>query len=207
MVMQKVSYCWMSAVLVLGVFLVLSGNGEGRDLRSKTRNPETTSRFEGKKHDMDVSRLEKKVHDLINLERKKKGLSALVWNVSLNRIARKYSSDMAGRRFFSHNDPEGRSFMERYHEGNFECRLRNGNEICLGAENIAQENTYRSVTYLNGVPSYDWNSEDEIAASVVKLWMKSRGHRENILTSYFRRQGIGIAISDDGKVLVTQNFC
>ena len=97
--------------------------------------------------------------------------------------------------------------MDRYKAGGFECRLRFGNKTCLGAENIAQDNLYRSVLYRNGVPSYDWNTGDEVAASVVNLWMKSKGHRENILTPYFKCQGIGIAISDDGRVYVTENFC
>ena len=195
------------AVLGLAAFFILNTYSAARDLPSKTRNTAATSRSDGKKHAVDIVRLERKIHDLINAERKKKGLLSLSWNESLNKIARGYSRDMVERRFFSHNDPDGRSFIDRYKAGGFVCKLRNGNETCLGAENIAQDNLYSSVVYLNGAPSYDWNSEDEIAASVVKRWMQSRGHRENILTSYFRRQGIGIAVSDDGKVYVTGNFC
>jgi len=205
--MKKLSYGRRFVILGIGALVLLTGYVEGRELPSRTKKTTSTPPSEGRKNDIDVKRLEKKIHDLINLERKKKGLKILVWNEKLNRIARKYSGDMAERRFFSHNDPEGRSFIDRYREGGFECKLRNGNEICLGAENIAQENTFRSVTYLNGVPSYDWNSEDQIAAAAVKRWMQSKAHRENILTSYFKCQGIGIAISDDGKVFVTQNFC
>ena len=204
---KKLSYGRRFVILGIGALVLLTGYGEGRELTSKSRTPASASRSEGSKINIDINRLEKKIHDRINLERKKKGLSVLVWNEKLNRIARKYSGAMVERRFFSHNDPEGKSFIDRYREGGFECKLRNGNEICLGAENIAQENTYRSVMYLNGTPSYDWNSEDEIAASVVKRWIQSRGHRENILTAYFKCQGIGIAISGDGKVFVTQNFC
>jgi uncharacterized protein YkwD len=37
--------------------------------------------------------------------------------------------------------------------------------------------------------------------------MSSSGHRRNILTRHYRREGIGVAIGKDGKVLVTQNFC
>lgn len=205
--MKKLSYGRRFVILGIGALVLLTGYSEGRELRSGTKKTASVSRSESRKSDLDVNRLEKKIHDLVNVERKKKGLSGLSWNEKLNRIARKYSGDMAERRFFSHNDPEGRSFLDRYREGNFECKLRNGNQICLGAENIAQDNTYRSVTYVNGNPSYDWSSEDQIAVSVVKRWMQSKGHRENILTWYFKCQGIGIAISDDGKVLVTQNFC
>jgi len=205
--MRKVSYVTACAVLSLGVFFVLAGDSGGREVLSKHRDPATTGRSAGKKHDIDSGRLEKKIHDLINLERKKKGLQGLSWNESLNRIARSYSRDMVKRKFFSHDDPDGRSFIDRYQAGGFVCKLRNGNETCLGAENIAQDTLYSSVVYLNGAPSHTWNSEDKIAASVVKRWMESKGHRENILTPYFKRQGIGVAVSDDGKVYVTENFC
>ncbi len=180
---------------------------EGKERQTRSSRPAGVKPAEMQRPGMVIPRLEKKIHDLINAERKKKGLSALQWNESLNRIARKYSQEMSERNFFSHNDPEGKCFMDRYKEDGFTCRLRVGSTTCLGAENIAQNNLYKSILYLNGIPSYDWNAEDEIAASIVKRWMNSKGHRESILTPYFKRQGIGVAISNDGKVYVTENFC
>ncbi len=196
----------ISAVLSSIVFCIVCPS----EAREREPQSSQTARYylpEKQRPDIEIPRLEKKIHDLINAERRKKGLSALQWNKSLNRIARRYSQDMAERNFFSHNDPEGRCFMDRYGEEGFTCKLKVGHATCLGAENIGQDNLYKSIHYLNGVPSYDWNTEDEIAASIVKLWMNSKGHRENILTPYFERQGIGLSISDDGKVFVTQNFC
>jgi len=46
----------------------------------------------------------------------------------------------------------------------------------------------------------------EIAELAVKGWMGSQGHRENILKSYWRTEGIGVAISASGDVYITQNF-
>jgi len=192
------------AMILTGLFALVTFTDpavEGRERHAGSGRSEIQS------PEIEIAELEKKVHDLINRERKKKGLSTLAWNDSLNRIARRYSRDMSERGFFSHNDPEGRCFMDRYKDHGFDCRLRIGNTTCLGAENIAQDNLYKSVLYRNGVPSYDWNTVEEIAASVVKGWMKSKGHRENILTPYFKRQGIGIAISEDGRVYVTEDFC
>ena len=198
------------AMIFTGLFAFVSFTDpavEGRERHAGASAPAGSGRGEIQSPEIEIAELEKKVHDLINRERKKKGLSTLAWNDSLNRIARRYSRDMSERGFFSHNDPEGRCFMDRYKDHGFDCRLRIGNTTCLGAENIAQDNLYKSVLYRNGVPSYDWNTVEEIAASVVKGWMKSKGHRENILTPYFKRQGIGIAISEDGRVYVTENFC
>jgi len=197
-------------VLCIGLFFFVMFTNpvvEGRERHANPSKDAGSGRGEGSGSGIEIEDLEKKVHDLINRERKRKGLSALVWNESLHHIARSYSRDMSERGFFSHNDPEGRSFMDRYKAGGYECKLRFGNKTCLGAENIAQDNLYKSILYRNGVPSYDWNTCDEIAVSIVNMWMKSKGHRENILTSYFKCQGIGIAISDDGRVYVTENFC
>ena len=197
------------AIICTGLFafVIFANPVEGREKRAGQSKDAGSGRGKAEKPKIKIEELEKKVHEYINRERKKKGLSALGWNEKLNRIARRYSRNMSERGFFSHNDPDGKCFTDRYKAGGFECRVRFGDKTCLGAENIAQENLYKSVSIRNGDPSYDWNSVDEIAASVVKLWMKSKGHRENILTPYFKCQGIGIAISKEGRVFVTENFC
>jgi len=197
----------MISAVLMSIVLFFVCSAEGREGQSGSSQTARYNPAGMQQPDIVIARLEKKIHGLINAERKKKGLSALQWNVSLNRIARRYSQEMSERNFFSHTDPEGKGFKDRYEEEGFACRLRVGNITCLGAENIAQDNLYHSVLYLSGVPSYNWNTEDQIAASVVKSWMNSKGHRENILTPYLRHQGIGIAVSDDGKVYVTENFC
>lgn len=204
--MKLISDTMISAALLsIALFIVCSA--EGRERQSGSSQTARYNPAEMQQPDIVIARLEKKIHGLINAERKKKGLSALQWNVSLNRIARRYSQEMSERNFFSHTDPEGKGFKDRYEEEGFVCRLRVGNATCLGAENIARDNLYKSILYRNGVPSYNWNTEDEIAASVVRGWMNSKGHRTSILTPYLKRQGIGVAISEDGKVYVTENFC
>ena len=62
-------------------------------------------------------------------------------------------------------------------------------------------------SHVNSVPQYDWNSSRKIAETTVKGWMNSPGHRKNILTPHWRSEGIGIAISPDDKVYITENFC
>jgi len=157
--------------------------------------------------DIDIAQLENKIHALINKERAKRGLSALLKDKGLHKVARKYCQDMVKRNFFSHNDPDGRSFYDRYKAEGFECSIRIGNTTCMGAENIAQAVLYSSSFYKDGKTFYSWNTEDKIAEAVVKLWMSSKGHRANILTPYFKRQGIGVVFSDDGKAYITENFC
>ena len=157
--------------------------------------------------DIDIAHLEKKIHDLINKERAKRGLSVLSWDKSLHKVARNYSQDMVERNFFSHNDPDGSSFYDRYKAERIECRIRVGDTTCIGAENIAQTYLYSSSFYKDGKTLHTWSTEEKIAESVVKLWMSSKGHKANILTPYFKRQGIGVVFSDDGRAYITENFC
>ncbi len=157
--------------------------------------------------DLDITRLEKKIHTLINREREKRDLSILIWDESLRKVARKHSQAMADRNFFSHNGPDGTDFYDRCRAAGIECKSRVGGTTYMGAENISQDNLYSSCCYRDGKKVFNLNSEDEIAASVVKRWMNSGAHRANILTPYFKRQGIGVALSDDGKIYVTEDFC
>lgn len=55
-----------------------------------------------------------------------------------------------------------------------------------------------------GLPVLLWDeSLHRVAQNIVRIWC----NRENILTPYFKRQGIGVALSEDGKVYVTETFC
>jgi len=157
--------------------------------------------------DIDSKQLENKIHDLVNRERAKNGLPALLQDERLSKVARKYSQDMVERKFFSHNDPDNRSFYDRYKSEGFDCSIRTGKTTCMGAENIAQAILYSSSFYKDGKTFYNWNTEDKIAESVVKLWMGSKGHKANIMTPYFKRHGIGVTFSDDGKAYITEDFC
>jgi uncharacterized protein YkwD len=152
--------------------------------------------------------LEKRIHFLINGERKKHGLSPLAWEEALGSIARKHSSDMASSGYFSHVSPDGHDFSYRYRQEGYQCIVRGKGEVYYtGAENIFQNNLYDRVMISNGIRQYDWNSVDRIAQTTVDGWMKSAGHRKNILMPYWISEGIGVSISPDEKVYITQNFC
>jgi uncharacterized protein YkwD len=151
--------------------------------------------------------LERQIHTLINKERRKQGLSHLEWDEALADIGRKHSKDMARRNYFDHNSPEGHDFSYRYHHEGYQCAIRVNRKIYMGAENIAQNNLYDSITTVNGNAFYNWNTEVKIAETTVRGWMKSPGHRKNILTPFWRHEGIGVIIGPGEKVFITQNFC
>ena len=160
------------------------------------------------KSDIDIRQLEDRTHQLINAERVKRGLSPLEHIEKIRLIARSHSKDMAERNYFSHDTPEGLSPTERGNSAGFNCRKDYGSYFSFGlAENIFQGGLWSAITYINGVPIYNWLTLEEIASEAIEGWMNSKGHRENILDSSYDRTGMGIAISDDGKVYFTQKFC
>lgn len=157
---------------------------------------------------IDIPTLEMQIHNGINQQRKNNGLSALSYDSSLVAIARKHSADMARNNYFSHDNLQGLDPSARGVQAGYSCYKNYGSYYTTGiAENIMQNNLYDSITYYNGIPRYAWNSQEDIAQSTVDGWMDSPGHRQNILTSTYDREGIGVAIASDDKVYITEDFC
>jgi uncharacterized protein YkwD len=160
------------------------------------------------KPDLQAADIEKRIYTLINQERVAKKVPRLQLDATLSKIARAHSADMVRRAYFSHVNPDGADPIDRGRRAGFECRRRSGERVTRGmSENIFQNTTWDRVTIQHGVKKYDWSTAAEIAASTVRGWMKSRGHRKNILQLGPALTGLGVAISADGKVLITQVFC
>jgi uncharacterized protein YkwD len=156
---------------------------------------------------LSVAKLERAIHDSVNRERRAQKLKPLTWDRRLAGVARGHSRDMAKRSYFSHESPEGQTFGERYRKARYICAVQEGRTTYRGAENIWKGYQYASVKVVNGTKHFDWRSEDQIARAVVEGWMKSPGHRANILTARLTRAGIGLAVAPDRQIYVTQNFC
>ncbi len=149
--------------------------------------------------EINIAELEIQIHNLTNTERTKQGLSPLSWDAQLNIVARKHSEDMARRNYFNHTSPEGFGPADR-------CKQA-GLIIQGCAENIFQCTLAKADWYKNGVLAYtEYYTQKEIASLVVNSWMNSPGHRQNILAASWTSEGVGIGISSDGKVYITQDF-
>lgn len=160
---------------------------------------------------IDLRSLERRVHDLINAERAKQGLPELALDSALSEVARAHSSDMASRAYFSHDTPEGTGPTERGNEAGYTCTKVSDSGMSYNAglgENLAYVWLHHTYRLISGekVPT-EWRTLEGMARQSVEGWMDSLGHRENILRKVFERQGIGLALADDGKVYFTQNFC
>jgi uncharacterized protein YkwD len=115
------------------------------------------------------SAAEREVLSLVNKERGKAGCRPVKADPELASLAGDYSEDMARRGFFSHDTPDGKSPWDRA-----EAAGVSG----LGGENIARGQAN--------------------AQSVMDSWMKSPGHRANILNCDYRTLGVGAHFAEGG---------
>ncbi|MCC6345895.1 MAG: CAP domain-containing protein [Nitrospirales bacterium] len=152
--------------------------------------------------------LEKRIHELVNSEREENGLAPLHWDERLSATARSHGRDMAVHGYFSHANRKGEDPTARGLRDGYRCAKRKGAYRLEGlAENLYQRTLYTSILYRNDVPSYTWSSLEEIAHSAVQGWMRSPGHRRNILNPDHDREGIGVALGVENLVYIVEMFC
>lgn len=82
---------------------------------------------------------------LINEERTTRGLSSLTWNPTIAKASVNHSNDMADRRYFQHDSPEGHDFTWRYSQVGFTCTISQGSWIYGGGKNIMYMEGYYGV--------------------------------------------------------------
>ncbi|MEK6285888.1 MAG: CAP domain-containing protein [Acidobacteriota bacterium] len=148
--------------------------------RATSEEDESTPRVSSRRI-REIESLEQQCLDEINRVRRRSGLPRLNFYEDLLPVAREYSRRMAEERFFSHNDPDGRTVRERVDDADIRWRM-------VG-ENLAYSNGY-----INPV------------AASLHGWMESPGHRRNILDPDFKLTAIGVWIRSDGTVYFTEIF-
>ncbi|WP_347550094.1 CAP domain-containing protein [Pseudalkalibacillus hwajinpoensis] len=113
----------------------------------------------------EISKEVQQVIDLTNAERKKQGLSNLKAMPSLSDVAQEKSQDMQEKNYFSHTSPT--------YGSPFDMMRDFGVDFTTAGENIAQG--------------------QQTPEAVVDAWMKSEGHRKNIMNKNFTHIGVGLA--------------
>ncbi|OEH92873.1 hypothetical protein BFG57_02240 [Bacillus solimangrovi] len=126
-----------------------------------------------------LKEIEKEIFFLTNKERVKQGLKPFILDVNVSKVAQIKSADMYNKSYFDHTSPTYGSPFEMMKQFNI--------EYIAAGENIAA-----------GYSS---------AVEVTNGWMKSQGHRENILNEDFTRIGIGYYEADNNyRTYYTQLF-
>ena len=164
--------------------------------------------------------IESEIIRFTNKVRTRHRLDSCIYNEQLRNAARRHSEAMARYDFFSHESPvpDNRRFIDRLKNaglslGNTEVGENIGVDYFLMIASVPYYKTYSNgkVVYIahdSGEP-IEYQTYEEFAERMVDSWMRSKGHRENILNETFKRIGIGVA---SGKfkgmeaIYVTQNF-
>jgi uncharacterized protein YkwD len=159
--------------------------------------------------DLNESNVALLVHQGINERRAAHGLARLDHDAGLIEIADGYAETMAETGHYGHTGPDGSSMRDRYEAAGYECRAETDDGYATGAENIQYTYYQTRVEVSNGsVVQYD--TEQALAHALVRAWMRSPGHRENILQPFWDDQGIGIGVRETGgdtQIFAVQNFC
>jgi len=123
-----------------------------------------------------------------NSARRRERRTPFIWDARAAAAARLHTEDMLRRRYFKHQSPDGRSVGDRL--------KRAGAKWTRCAEN------------LYGQPTLSRFGEKEMRAfghAAVGAWLKSKGHRQNVLAPTLARLGVGV-VSNDGNVIAVQVF-
>lgn len=113
--------------------------------------------------DKDASEQAQAVLKIVNDERAKQGLKALVLDKQLNNVAQLKAEDMKKNNYFDHNSPTLGS--------PFDLMRSQGVSYRTAGENIA--------------------AGQQSAEAVMNSWMNSSGHRANILNKNYTKLGVG----------------
>lgn len=134
----------------------------------------------------DLLAIEKSILLFTNNERKSRGLPAFQESFPLTHIATRQSENMCAARSLDH---ESDAFPNGWNK--FRDRLKIAG-VTSGAENIG----YRTLR----------EQPEKWATAVVKEWMKSPTHRNNILNPRWRYLGVGIRMCANRIAYATQVF-
>ena len=150
-------------VLTLSLILALSSISAFAAERSYTSSPSS-------------SNYERRVVELVNIERQKAGLAPLALISAISNVARIKSNDMSDNNYFAHHSPTYGSAGDML--------TQSGIKFSAWGENIA--------------------AGQRTPEDVVNGWMHSEGHKANILSPEFSKIGVGYV--NNGRPYWTQIF-
>lgn len=181
----------VTGLLVGGLFYI--GGTETPGATAGDGQPNATDR-----EPLNRTAAERAIAAAINRERTARDLDPVEYRPGLADVARNHSRDMIARDYYAHESPDGETPFGRVQSSSVSCSS-------VG-ENIAASWWQREFESTDGKRTLHTTPE-ELADGLVEQWLNSPEHRENMLRPDWERTGVGIAVTAEGEVLVTQNFC
>lgn len=132
----------------------------------------------------------------LNAFRSANGKAEVAISTPLTKASVSHAEDMAARGYFDHASPSGKTV---------EDRLRaEGRQCSRPGENIAQ--TWWRESLRGPGPDYI-DSDETLAEALLIQWKNSPGHRDIMLQAGATDVGLGIGVTDGGKVYATMVIC
>jgi uncharacterized protein YkwD len=119
----------------------------------------------------DFARVRAELLTRVNDERRRAGRQPLTLDPRLDAAAERHAEDMLQHSYFAHRDRAGQTVRERAGAAGYDWEAI-GENIALGQTSVKE---------------------------AVESWMRSPGHRENILDRRYTQTGVGLALGRDPK--------
>lgn len=132
----------------------------------------------------DLKSVALQIHNLVNAERVRNGLSPLAWNEGIAQVATLYSQYMLINNNYNHVDLNGNHANARMSKAGINCGTN-------WAENL------------------DWvggGTTTFTPDNILSDWMGDSGHKDNLLNPNVTSEGIGI-FTDGKQTYITEDFC
>jgi uncharacterized protein YkwD len=182
-------------LVLLGGLLYVGG---ANPLSSPTGEQPAANSSDEATPELNTTLAERAITEAVNHERATRGLEPVEHDDAIAVVARNHSRDMVEREYYAHESPDGEAPFERIEAGPPSCGA-------VG-ENIAATWWQKPFESTDGERDRHTTVE-ELADGLTEQWLGSESHRENMLDRRWDRTGVGVAVTADGEVLVTQNFC
>lgn len=207
----------MRLILGMIIFVMLSVTAGAAAASCEGRLPANHQRAINPNHP-DMAVFSASVRYFTNVERCRRGLSPLQADSALLQAATVHGKNMARARNMSHtlNVTGARTLKDRFRKAGVDMRA--------GGENISQNFLFaivgRSIstatrgncqfTYADNGQAVPQHSYSSLAQAVVKTWMSSAGHKQNLLNQRFDRMESAFGFAPDtatcGQIYASQNF-
>ena len=125
---------------------------------------------------------ESEIHHRVNLVRRQSELIELRSNDALAAVARAHAEDMARTGYLSHVNPKGQNPLDRVQAAG------------IGGFRLLAENIRAT------------SKSGDRSAEIVRGWMNSRVHRENLLNPAFNSTGLSVVDAPDGTTIAVQLY-
>lgn len=162
-------------------------------------NTNTTENEIGYNGNLNENKVLAELYTLTNINRGNKNIDTLELNDSLENVAQYKANNMKQKDYVSHTSPSGSNLTDRLNKFGLKCEQ--------SGENIGQIHYKREIEVNYKDEPVNYTTEKELASGIDKQFMNRDGNKNNIISRQYDDYGIGLSITENGKVYVSQIFC